>query len=285
MSQKTPTAPVVVDDVTITYPAHGISKRFTAVRGVSFRVEPGEVLGLLGSSGSGKSTLARALAGYGYFGEQKDSRPVITGGEATVAGFGLRALHARDVKRFTFDVAYLAQDAGATLRAELTVSELIAEPLFLRDKHYDPKSAAVRVATLLDDVHLPLRMLSRYPFELSAGQRQRVAIARSLVLDPKVLIADEPTSGIDATVRDSIVELLSALREKEGFAAVIISHDADVLSKATDRVAVLHQGELVAFGSLFDVLTASQHPYVKELGVAFAEYEQFDATRAASLGR
>ncbi|NQX13616.1 ATP-binding cassette domain-containing protein [Microbacteriaceae bacterium VKM Ac-2855] len=285
MTQKTPTAPVVVSDLTIDYPPHGISRRFRAVRGVSFRVEPGEVLGLLGSSGSGKSTLARTLAGYGHIGESKESRPEITGGEASVGGFGLRHLHARDVKRFTFDVAYLQQDAGANLRAELTVSELIAEPLFLRDRHYDPKDAAVRVAQLLDDVHLPLRLLDRFPYECSAGQRQRVAIARSLVLDPKVLIADEPTSGIDATVRGSIVELLSALRSKEGFAAVIISHDAEVLSKATDRVAVLHEGELVAFGSLFEVLTESRHPYVRELGQAFAEYEKFDATRAASLGR
>lgn len=285
MSERHDTAPVVVSDLTVSYPAHGISPRFTAVRGVSFRVEPGEVLGLLGSSGSGKSTLARALAGYCTFGEPKDQRPMISGGDATVAGYGLRHLQARDVKRLTFDVAYLAQDAGAALRAELTVSELIAEPIFLRDRHYDPKSAALHVATLLDAVHLPLRLLDRYPYELSAGQRQRVAIARCLVLDPKVLIADEPTSGIDATVRDSIVELLTELRSREGFAAVIISHDADVLSSAADRVAVLFEGELVALGSLYEVLTESRHPYVKELGTAFAEYEKFDATRASTRAR
>ncbi|WP_082499296.1 MULTISPECIES: ABC transporter ATP-binding protein [unclassified Rathayibacter] len=276
----TPEAPIVTDDLSVEYPPHGISRRWTALRGVSLRVEPGEVLGVLGGSGSGKSTLARVLGGEGLGGESARARPVIVGGDATVAGHRLRHLPARGIKRFTFDVAYLAQDAGAVLRPELTVSELIAEPLFLRDRHYDPRDAAVRVATLLDSVHLPLFLLDRFPYELSSGQRQRVAIARALVLGPKVLIADEPTSGIDATVRESIVDLLADLRRREGFAAVVVSHDIDVLSRATDRVAVLVGGEVVAYGPLLEVLTGAQHPYVRELGAAFAEYERFDANRA-----
>ncbi|QHC66943.1 ATP-binding cassette domain-containing protein [Rathayibacter oskolensis] len=273
-------APIVVDDLSVEYPPRGISRRWTALRGVSLRVEPGEVLGVLGGSGSGKSTLARVLGGEGLGGDSARVRPVIVGGDATVAGHRLRHLPARAIKRFTFDVAYLAQDAGAVLRPELTVSELIAEPIFLRDRHYDPREAAVRVATLLDSVHLPLFLLDRFPYELSSGQRQRVAIARALVLGPKVLIADEPTSGIDATVRESIVDLLADLRRREGFAAVVVSHDIDVLSRATDRVAVLVGGEVVAYGPLLEVLTGAQHPYVRELGSAFAEYERFDASRA-----
>ncbi|ROQ06439.1 MULTISPECIES: ATP-binding cassette domain-containing protein [Rathayibacter] len=277
-------APIVVDDLSVEYPPRGISGRWTALRGVSLRVEPGEVLGILGGSGSGKSTLARVLGGEGLDGPAgagARTRPVIIGGEATVSGHRLRGMPAREIKRFTFDVAHLAQDAGAVLRPELTVSELIAEPIFLRDRHYDPKSAAVRVATLLDSVHLPLFLLDRFPYELSSGQRQRVAIARALVLGPKVLIADEPTSGIDATVRESIVDLLTDLRRQEGFAAVVVSHDIDVLSRATDRIAVLVEGEVVAYGPLLEVLNDSRHPYVRELGAAFAEFERFDASRAA----
>lgn len=273
-------APIVVDDLSVEYPPHGISRRWTALRGVSLRVEPGEVLGILGGSGSGKSTLARVLGGEGLGAESARARPVIIGGDAVVAGHSVRRLPGRGIKRFTFDVAHLAQDAGATLRPELTVSELIAEPIFLRDRHYDPTSAAVRVATLLDSVHLPLFLLDRFPYELSSGQRQRVAIARALVLGPKVLIADEPTSGIDATVRESIVDLLTDLRRQEGFAALVVSHDIDVLSRATDRVAVLVGGEVVAYGPLLEVLNESRHPYVLELGAAFAEYERFDASRA-----
>nr|WP_202130125.1 dipeptide/oligopeptide/nickel ABC transporter ATP-binding protein [Rathayibacter iranicus] len=250
------------------------------MKGVSLHVEPGEVLGIVGGSGSGKSTLARVLGGDGLGGDGGRTRPVIIGGEAIVAGHRLRSLSARDLKRFTVDVAHLAQDAGATLRPELTVSELIAEPIFLRDRHYDSKAAAVRVATLLDSVHLPLFLLDRYPYELSSGQRQRVAIARALVLGPTVLIADEPTSGIDATVRESIVDLLANLRRQQGFAAVVVSHDIDVLSRATDRIAVLVGGEVVAYGPLLDVLVEARHPYVRELGAAFAEYERFDASRA-----
>ncbi|MBF4462074.1 MULTISPECIES: ATP-binding cassette domain-containing protein [unclassified Rathayibacter] len=273
-------AAVIVDDLSVEYPPHGISRQWSALRGISLRVEPGEVLGILGGSGSGKSTLARVLGGDGLVAASGRNRPVITGGDATVAGHRLRHLPSREVKRFTFDVAFLAQDAGAALRPELTVSELIAEPIFLRDRRYDPRSAAVRVATLLDAVHLPLFLLDRYPYELSSGQRQRVAIARALVLDPIVLIADEPTAGIDATVRESIVDLLADLRRREGFAAVVVSHDIDVLSRATDRIAVLVSGEVVAYGPLLEVLTTSRHPYVRELGAAFAEYERFDASRA-----
>lgn len=268
-------APIMIDDLSVEYPPHGISRRWTALRGVSLRVEPGEILGILGGSGSGKSTLARVLGGDGG-----RIRPAIIGGDAIVAGHRLRSLPARDIKRFTVDVAHLVQDAGATLRPELTVSELIAEPIFLRDRHYDPKAAAMRVATLLDSVHLPLFLLDRYPYELSSGQRQRVAIARALVLGPTVLIADEPTSGIDATVRESIVDLLADLRRQDGFAAVVVSHDIDVLSRATDRIAVLVGGEVVAHGPLLDVLVEARHPYVRELGAAFAEYERFDSSRA-----
>lgn len=278
-------APIIIDDLSVEYPPHGISRRWTALRGVSLRVEPGEVLGILGGSGSGKSTLARVLGGAGLGGAGLGGdggriRPAIIGGDAIVAGHRLRSLPARDIKRFTVDVAHLAQDAGATLRPELTVSELIAEPIFLRDRHYDPKAAAMRVATLLDSVHLPLFLLDRYPYELSSGQRQRVAIARALVLGPTVLIADEPTSGIDATVRESIVDLLADLRRQDGFAAVVVSHDVDVLSRATDRIAVLVGGEVVAHGPLLDVLVEARHPYVRELGAAFAEYERFDSSRA-----
>lgn len=273
-------APIIIDDLSVEYPPRGISRRWTALKGVSLHVEPGEVLGILGGSGSGKSTLARVLGGDGLGGDGGRTRPVIIGGEAIVAGHRLRSLSARDLKRFTVDVAHLAQDAGATLRPELTVSELIAEPIFLRDRQYDPKAAAVRVATLLDSVHLPLFLLDRYPYELSSGQRQRVAIARALVLGPTVLIADEPTSGIDATVRESIVDLLANLRRQQGFAAVVVSHDIDVLSRATDRIAVLVGGEVVAYGPLLDVLVEARHPYVRELGAAFAEYERFDASRA-----
>lgn len=273
-------APIIIDDLSVEYPPHGISRRWTALRGVSLRVEPGEVLGILGGSGSGKSTLARVLGGDGLGGAGGRTRPSIIGGDAIVAGHRLRSIPARDIKRFTVDVAHLAQDAGATLRAELTVSELIAEPIFLRDRHYDPKAAAMRVATLLDSVHLPLFLLDRYPYELSSGQRQRVAIARALVLGPTVLIADEPTSGIDATVRESIVDLLADLRRQDGFAAVVVSHDVDVLSRATDRIAVLVGGEVVAHGPLLDVLVEARHPYVRELGAAFAEYERFDSSRS-----
>ena len=143
----------------------------------------------------------------------------------------------------TFDVGYLPQDAGAHLEPTLTVAENVAEPIFQRDKHYNRRrSAGERAATMLDTVHLPLSVLNKYPYELSAGQRQRVAIARALVLDPSMLVADEPTAGIDATVRDAIIDLIGELQRARGFSALVVSHDLAVLRRGDRRIAVLQDG-------------------------------------------
>lgn len=268
---------VIVSDLAVGYAAHGASPAFEALHGISLRVHAGEVLGLLGESGSGKSTLARVLAGLHLTTGSKVGRPVITGGDATVAGFGLRHLPTRALPRFTFAVGYLAQDAGAALRPDLRVSELVAEPIFARDRRYDRTDAATRVATMLDAVHLPLLALDKFPYELSSGQRQRVALARSLVLGPSVLVADEPTSGIDVTVRDAVVDLIAGLRAEREFTAIVISHDTAVLSRAADRIAVLHEGALVALGDAASVFDDPFHPYVRRLAEAL-EYPADDPT-------
>jgi ABC-type glutathione transport system ATPase component len=121
---------------------------------------------------------------------------------------------------------------------------------------------------MLDTVHLPLSVLDKYPYQLSAGQRQRVALARALVLGPSILIADEPTAGIDATVRDAVIDLLGQLRGHEGFSAVIVSHDLAVLRRATDKAIVLQGGRPVGFGPIADVLADPTHPFVAGLAKA-----------------
>jgi ABC-type glutathione transport system ATPase component len=121
---------------------------------------------------------------------------------------------------------------------------------------------------MLDTVHLPLSVLAKYPYELSSGQRQRVALARALVLGPSVLIADEPTAGIDATVRDAVIDLLGQLKDHAGFSAVIVSHDLSVLRRATTNSVVLQGGRVVGYGPIEDVLAEPEHPFVAGLAKA-----------------
>jgi ABC-type glutathione transport system ATPase component len=121
---------------------------------------------------------------------------------------------------------------------------------------------------MLDTVHLPLSVLGKYPYQLSAGQRQRVALAKALVLGPQVLIVDEPTAGIDATVRDAVIDLLAQLRSHQGFTAVVVSHDLAVLRRATDVSLVLQAGRPVGYGPIEDVLADPSHPFVRGLADA-----------------
>lgn len=257
--------PISTSDLTIEYPAHGPSPAYVAVHGLTVTVEPGEVLGLLGESGSGKSTVARVLAGRFMHAGRGDVHPVITGGDAQVFGESLRRLSRRRADRLMFEVGYVGQDASERLQPDLTVSEIVAEPILRRDRHYNRKALEARVVTMVDAVRLPLGVLGRYPYELSAGQRQRLAIARALVLAPALLIADEPTAGIDATVRHAIIDLIRELQEHSAFAALVISHDLAVLHRISHRIAVLQQGVLVGLGPIDEVLANPLHPYVAKL--------------------
>ncbi|MFC4244405.1 ATP-binding cassette domain-containing protein [Gryllotalpicola reticulitermitis] len=266
-SPDTDQSPIVVHDLVAEYRNSG-RVGVHALRGVSFTVGRGEILGVLGESGSGKTTLARILAGElvrkgpGGF----DVR--ISGGEALVNGIALRTLSKTKLNRLTFHTAYLPQDANDRLDRTSTVSELIAEPIFARDKRFDPDAAQSRALSVLDAVELPLSVLDRYPYELSDGQRQRVAIARSLVLGPNVLVADEPTAGIDVTVRDTVVRVIGKLREDPSFAALIVTHDLAVLRQLGATIAVLHDGVIVGYGDIDTVFAEPNHSYVARLGRA-----------------
>jgi ABC-type glutathione transport system ATPase component len=235
---------------------------------VTFTIAPGEVMCLLGSAGSGKSTLAKVLSGVALDPRQSDVRPVITGGEATVLGLQLRGLPRRKLPEYRFHVGYLPQDAASTLPADRTVAEIVGEPILERDRRYNRRALQTRVATMVDGVRLPLGLLEKFPYELSGGQRQRVALARALVLGPSVLIADEPTAGIDLTVRDAVAQLIGELRDHHTFSALIISHDLPVLRRTADRIAVLDRGELAALGTIDDVFHDPVHPYVRALAGA-----------------
>lgn len=253
-------------DLSIRYPSRGASPEHLAINGVSFDLAPGEIVGIIGEAGSGKSTLARVLSADVKDPNGQKSSAEICGGEARLLGTRLRKrVTRRRLAELTFKTAYIPQDAAVRLPAEYTVREILALPVLERDAKFDRVALDRRSAGLLDAVHLPFPMLDKFPFELSSGQRQRVAIARALVLGPRVLIADEPTAGIDVQTRPGIHRLLLSLRDERGLAALVISHDFDLLRKTTDDVLALHRGSLVGFGPIDELLDDPAHPYLSAL--------------------
>ena len=259
---------VLVSDLSLLYPAHGGAKAFNAVDGVGFSVGRGHVLAMLGESGSGKSTIARFLAGRGNEAGEKHGRIRVGGGDATVLGVPMRKLGRRATTRLTAHVGFLSQDAGATLPAELNVGDILLQPITERTKRFDREALGREIAEMMDIVALPLSKLQEYPYELSKGQRQRVAVIRSLMLDPTLLIADEPTLGVDANNRPKIVELLQWYRERTNATLVLISHDIGMLEALGQRVIVLQQGRAVGEGDINEIFRHADHGYVHQLAQA-----------------
>lgn len=251
-------AVVVTRDLTAGYPG---AARFDAVRGIDLRIEPGELVGIVGETGAGKSTLAQVLAGR----VRGKRAPRVLGGSVSVLGMRAERPGRATTRVLGAQVGYLPQHAGRTLTPGLTVVENVTSPLFERDRRFDRREAGTRAAELLDAVQLPLATMSRFPWELSAGQRQRVAIARSLILQPMLWVADEPTSSVDVATRGPVLDTLLELHAERVFSAVIISHDAAVMHRTTQRVLVMHRGVLIAAGTAEQVLADPAHPYVRGL--------------------
>jgi ABC-type glutathione transport system ATPase component len=261
MTDETPA--IVADDLCAHYPGERRGARGLALNGVSFELPRGEILGVVGEAGSGKTTLARTITGLS--GLSIHGSPRISGGSLQVLGTEVRGMRPRTRERLALRVGYLPQDAGSLLDPHLTVGENVSWPIYARDKHFSTREAGELVATLIDSVHLPLGILTKYPHELSRGQRQRVALARALVLEPALLVADDPTMGVDLLVRGAILDVIGELRGTREFSALIIAHEVGELRRITDRVMVMHQGMIVALGTIDSVLADPRHPYVERL--------------------
>ena len=256
-SGTTNTAPpvVIASDLVIEYPGRFGRSGFLAVDRVSFSISPGEVLGLVGESGSGKTTIGRAIGGL----------TKVTGGSLQVLGHEMLGIRERSFKPVRSDIGFVFQDPASSFNPLLTIAECVAEPLIVHGRARDAASARPRVDELLEAVQLPRAYGDRYPHELSGGQRQRASLARSLALEPSLLIADEPTSALDVSVQARVLELFAELQKQFGFAALFISHDLAVVDMLSDRIAVLWRGRLVEEGTGDEVLGAPQHPYTQRL--------------------
>ncbi|MEG4013123.1 MULTISPECIES: ABC transporter ATP-binding protein [unclassified Microcoleus] len=230
-----------------------------AVDGVSLRLEAGEKLGLVGESGCGKSTLGRAAMRL-----LPDSTQIE--GRVDFAGESVFEMDASRLRRFRGEaVALIFQDPMTRLDPLMTVGEHCIETLQAHRPNLNRKQAKQRAIKILEAVKIPASRWSQFPHEFSGGMRQRVAIALALLLDPKLIVADEPTTSLDVTVAAQIMQELTRLCAERGTAILLISHDLAMVAEYCDRIAVMYGGKVVETGSVLDVFERPQHEYTRSL--------------------
>ena len=228
-----------------------------AVDGVSFNVRKGEIIGLAGESGSGKTTTGRLLL--------RLTKP--TGGSIFFEGKDIAKLDDREIKSLRRDMQIIFQDPFESLDPRMTIKDIVAEPLQVQKIAKNQEELEQRVKEALSDVELvpPEEFLTRFPHELSGGQRQRVAVARAFVLGPKFVVADEPVSMLDVSIRAEILNLMVDLVQKKGASVVFITHDLAVTKHVCDRVVVMYLGKVMETASSAQLIDLPLHPYTQAL--------------------
>jgi peptide/nickel transport system ATP-binding protein len=250
---------VSVQDLTVRFrTARG---EVQAVSGLSFEVQPGEVLGLIGESGCGKSVTMRALM------RLLPGHSTTIGGRIAVAGHDVLALDDRALCNYRGGTAAMVfQDPGLALDPVYTIGQQISEAI-KRHRHCSRAEARAHAQQWLEQVKVPSARarLDNYPHELSGGMRQRAMIALALSCGPRLLLADEPTTALDATVQMQVLLILRELQQRLGMSAIFVTHDLGVAAEICDRIAVMYAGRIVETGTAEDVLLRPSHPYTQAL--------------------
>ncbi len=266
-----------VEGLTVKFPIRGgvfgkVQKYFTAVDNVSFVLPQGKILSVVGESGCGKSTLVKSLVGlvpmasgsFKLFGHSVRNGKIFPAAGTAAKDDPLlkgatdgKAVRTSDVMQMIF------QDPFSSLNPRQTVVEILTAPLVARGVRFD--AARQKAEDLLNRVSIPAGALEKFPHEFSGGQRQRLCIARSLMVDPKVLLCDEVTSALDVSVQAQILHLLDDLRNDLGLSIVFISHDMQVVRALSDEVLVMYFGHVVERGNADEVLTNPKHEYTQKL--------------------
>jgi microcin C transport system ATP-binding protein len=259
-----PIAPVLLEarDVSVDFrtklPGFGgwfRSGRFRAVADATISVRQGETLGIVGESGSGKSTLAMALLGL-----QRTSH-----GEIEFQGRALSSYRGAEQTTLRSTMQVVFQDPFSSLSPRQTIERIVGEGLALHRPQMTPQARRDKVMAVLREVGIDRTALYRYPHEFSGGQRQRIAIARALVLEPRILILDEPTSALDVSIQQQVLKLLAGLQQKYNLGFVFISHDLAVIGAMAHRVAVMQNGSIVESGEVEKIFATPSHPYTRKL--------------------
>ncbi len=225
-----------------------------AVDDVSISIMPGETVGLVGESGCGKSTLGRCIA--------RLYKP--TAGEIKFEGEDIANLSGKSLMPFRQNIQMIFQDPMESLNSRHTVGDIIEEP-FIVQKIGDRQYRQKRVRELLEVVGLPARSTTRFPFEFSGGQRQRICIARSIALNPRLVICDEPVSALDVSIQSQILNLLNDLQKEFNLSYLFIAHDLAVVKHISDRIAIMYLGKIVESGEGQEIYHNASHPYTQSL--------------------
>jgi len=226
-----------------------------AVDGISFALQPGETLGIVGESGCGKSTLGRAILHL--------LEP--TGGRVVWQGEDLGALDAGDLRRRRRAMQIIFQDPLASLNPRMTIGDIIAEPLITHEPQHSRTEVRDRVRDIMARTGLLPQMINRYPHEFSGGQCQRIGVARAMILNPKLIVCDEPVSALDVSIQAQIINLLMELQRTFGLSLLFISHDLSVVRHISQRILVLYLGRMMELADSASLYREPRHPYTRAL--------------------
>lgn len=266
MSEENKKEPILrVEDLKVHFNAGGglfkKKKIVKAVDGVSFEIMEGETFGLVGESGCGKSTTGRAIV--------KIYNP--TEGKIYYKGEDITSIKGDDLKEFRRNVQMIFQDPYASLNPRMTVGEIIREPMDIHKIYKTKEERENRVRELLEVVGLKPDHIRRYPHEFSGGQRQRIGIARTLALNPKFIVCDEPISALDVSIQAQVINLLNDLKDEMGLTILFIAHNLSVVKYFSDRIGVMYDGKLLEVARSEDLYARPLHPYTRALLSAIPE--------------